>query len=78
MPVMYEEAGLDKNTAAMAMSHFRPTLFRGIDSFMAASISSGVPGRSFANPGTQTAIPLNVNTINSRVYSHFWTRSGRA
>lgn len=78
VPVMYAEAGLDKKTAAMAMSHFRPTLFRGIDSFMAASISSGVPGRSFAKPGTQITMSLNLNTIKSRGYSHFWMKSGKA
>lgn len=50
LPVMYAAAGLERNTAAIAMSHLRPTLFKGMVSFIAASISSGVPGRSFAKP----------------------------
>ena len=40
----------------MAMSHLRPTRFRGIVSFIIASRCSAVPGSSFARPADKSIL----------------------
>ena len=73
---MYAAAGLERNTTAMAMSHFRPTRFSGMVSFIMASRCSAVPGSSFARPAgpRKAALSRFAGSASDHVRALVWLR----